>query len=109
MAKKTETAKAPAKAQKDSRTMMLVAYIFTWLSGLIVLLTAGKDDEEVRFHAWQAILLGVAAQIGFFLLFFPGLIIMLYGWYIGYTAYSKGERILAPVIGEIAVKQAEKA
>ena len=113
MPKKAEAAKSNAKQDSDNRTMMLVAYIFTWLSGLIVLLTAGKEDPEVRFHAWQAILLGVAAIAMFvmsFLVipFFIGWAIVLYGWYIGYMAYSKGERIVAPVVGEYAIKQAEK-
>jgi len=110
MPKKTEGAPTAVKAsEKDNRTMMLVAYLFTWLTGLIVYFTAGKEDPEVRFHAVQAILLGIAAQIGFFLFFFPGAILVLYGWYVGYTAYSKGERMMIPVIGEYAVKYSEKA
>lgn len=119
MAKKTEFAKAPAKSEKDSRSMMLVAYIFTWLTGLIVYFTAGKEDPEVRFHAVQAIILGVAMMVlwiigivtlvGWIIAFPLNLLLWAYGIYVGYKAYSEGERMLIPVIGEYALKYAEKA
>lgn len=112
---------AKAAPAKDNKTMMLVAYIFTWLTGLIVYFTAGKEDDEVRFHAMQAIFLGITqiavmfvGFILFFLIVTPFLAMLvniclwIYGIYVGYTAYSKGERILIPVIGEYAVKYAEK-
>jgi uncharacterized membrane protein len=45
----------------------LIAYIFGWLSGLILLLME-KDSRLVRFHAMQSILLNVlVAVIGFVL------------------------------------------
>ena len=107
-----------AGAGKDNRTMMLVAYILTWITGLIVYFTAGKDDDEVRFHAVQAILLGVAMLVIMFVGFITlvgwiiampiNLLLWIYGVYVGYKAYSTGERMLIPVIGEYAVKYSEK-
>ncbi len=114
MAEKKKTASDAASGAKDNRMMMLVAYILSWLTGLIVYFTAGKDDPEVRFHAVQAIGIGIAQIICafFFWLFFIPLLISfalwIYGIYIGYKAYSTGERILVPFIGEYAVKYSEK-
>ncbi|MDD5317853.1 MAG: hypothetical protein PHF51_03940 [Candidatus ainarchaeum sp.] len=102
----------------NNRTMMLVAYILTWLTGLIVYLTAGKEDEEVRFHALQAILLGVAmvalwivgiiTLVGWVITIPLDIVLLLYGWYAGYKAYSSGEKILIPYIGDYAEKHAGK-
>jgi len=39
--------------------MAMVAYILTWITGLIVLLTAPKTAKYQRWHAIQAIGLGV--------------------------------------------------
>ncbi|MEM4389736.1 MAG: hypothetical protein QXG98_03655 [Candidatus Micrarchaeia archaeon] len=100
-----------AKPEVDVRTMSFVAYILGWLTGLIVFLIA-KDNEELKFHGMQSILLSVATivvgmlltivLIGF--LVFP--LGWLYGIYIGYKAYQ-GERVLVPVLGEYAEKFAK--
>lgn len=117
MPKKADEKEA-SKGGADNKTMMLIAYILTWLTGLVVYFTAGKDDDEVRFHAVQAIILGVAmlvlqivgfiTLVGWILTIPINLCLWVYGIYVGYTAYSKGERILIPVIGEYAVKYSEK-
>lgn len=121
-AKKVEEAKggsAPAASgTTNPKTMMLVAYIFHWLTGLIVYFVAGKENDEVRFHAVQAILLGIAMMvlwilgaitlIGWIITYPLSLLLWLYGIYVGYTAYSKGERMLIPFIGQYAVKYSEK-
>ena len=44
----------------DERTRAAVAYILTWITGLVILLTARKTDKYVRWHAIQAIGLGIA-------------------------------------------------
>jgi len=49
-------------AQKNN-TLAAVAYIFTWLSGLIVFLTVDKKDKYTRFHAFQSILFGIAITV----------------------------------------------
>lgn len=37
----------------------ILAYIFTWLGGLIVYFTAKENEGSVKFHAAQAIVLGI--------------------------------------------------
>jgi len=51
----------------DENVAALIAYIFGWLSGLILLLVE-KESRLVRFHAMQSILFNVlVAVIGFVL------------------------------------------
>jgi len=117
-AKSDVTAGAPAEAGEKQPVMYLVAYIFGWITGLIVLLTAGKTDAEAKFHAYQSIFVSVAAVlleiVGFitivgWLITIPvALLLWLYSIYVGYKAYSTGERVLIPYIGEYAVKYSEQ-
>lgn len=46
----------------DENIAALLAYVATWISGLIFFLIE-KDSRFVRFHAMQAILLGATATI----------------------------------------------
>jgi uncharacterized membrane protein len=46
----------------DENVAGLLAYIATWVSGLVFFLIE-KDSRFVRFHAMQAILLGASASI----------------------------------------------
>ena len=46
----------------DENVAALLAYIATWVSGLVFFLIE-KDSRFVRFHAMQAILLGASATI----------------------------------------------
>ncbi|MCE0487943.1 DUF4870 domain-containing protein [Ornithinimicrobium sediminis] len=48
----------------DPKVGGLLAYLFTWLSGLVVYLT--QRDRELRFHGAQAILLGIAWVVAVF-------------------------------------------
>lgn len=45
-----------------------LSYLLTWLTGIIFLLT-NKEDNFVRFHAWQAIAFGVSTVIAWFVIF----------------------------------------
>ena len=61
----------------DENVAALLAYIATWVSGLVFFLIE-KDSRFVRFHAMQAILLGASATIlgiVLWILWFFGLII----------------------------------
>ncbi len=106
----------------------LLCYICTFITGIIFLIIE-KDNRDVKFHAWQAIFLGVAAialQIVVTILSLIlsqlstvlGMIVGLVGWliYLGIfvvwiiamiKAY-KGERWLIPFIGNLAEQQANK-
>ena len=40
-----------------------MAYLFLWLTGLIILLTAKKEEKYKRWHAIQAIALGIVVVV----------------------------------------------
>lgn len=48
------------ESQANGDWKAAVAYILTWITGLIIFLIADKNDRFVRFHAMQAIILGIA-------------------------------------------------
>jgi uncharacterized membrane protein len=106
----------------------LLAYLCTFVTGIIFLLIE-KDNKEVKFHAWQAILLGagaIALEIGLAILTaimgaISGILATLFSilgtlvwlaligvWIICmYKAYQ-GQHFKLPFIGDIADKQAAK-
>ncbi len=99
--------KGTSQSKPDNKNLMfLFAYLLEWLSGLIVFFIAG-EDKRLKFHGMQAIGLGIiAAVLGVILdfVFFPlaglvGLLIWLYGMYIGYEAYT-GKDVKVPVLGD---------
>lgn len=99
----------PEKDTKKSGDGLIyvLIYFFTWLSGLIFYLIE-KDNKKVRFHAMQAILLGIVMVVCSFLFFLilpPLLAILLwfYGLYVGYKE-SQGETIRIPYLAEFADK-----
>ena len=51
----------------DANVAGLLAYLFSWVSGLIFLVVE-KESRFVRFHAMQSVLLGAAALLCFFAL-----------------------------------------
>ena len=57
----------------DENVAALLAYVATWLSGLIFFLIE-KDSRFVRFHAMQAILLGASAAVVFIVLWILSII-----------------------------------
>ena len=106
MAKKTGQNQS---GSKSSRNLILCigTYFFLWLSGIIVyLFSNNKEDKYLKFHALQAILLGIVITIIDWLTFIPGvfllaIILWLYGLYAGYKVYE-GEDIEMPIIGKFA-------
>lgn len=94
------------KAAAEDKVACLVAYVLTWLTGLIVFLITPKERKKVRFHAMQAILLGIVSVLLLWTFIGP-LLIWLYGLYIGYQEYSAGVTMEVPVLGAYAHKFAE--
>ncbi len=100
---------------REDGIMFIFCYLLTWLSGIIVYVLYGSKNKDLRFHAIQAILLGVIISvIGIIPLILPFnsyffsllidlviLILWLYGIYVGYKA-SQGVDISMPVIGDLA-------
>jgi uncharacterized membrane protein len=99
----------------DVKTISALAYLFGFVSGVIVLLI--RKEAEVKFHAWQSILLGAAMFLLNIVLvtlgmdIFSGLIstagFVLYVVLIVKT-YT-GQKWVLPIIGEQAEKLANKA
>ena len=57
-----------------SNIMAAVAYLFGWVSGLIVYFIS-KDDKVARFHGMQAILANIVYSIVYFIIAMIGLVI----------------------------------
>jgi uncharacterized membrane protein len=91
----------------DDNILYVFAYLLTWLSGLLLFITVGQKNKRIRFHAIQAILLGIVVfvlawiPLPFFWLI--AVVVWLYGMYIGFIGYQ-GRDISMPVIGEYALK-----
>ncbi|MEW6189719.1 MAG: DUF4870 domain-containing protein [Actinomycetota bacterium] len=102
----------------------LLCYLLTWLTGLIFYLIE-KENKDVRFHAMQAILFGVALIVGWIILAILGVILtyipiigaiiyMLLGaaysigafalWIILMIKAYQGGRYKLPVLGDMAEK-----
>lgn len=92
--------------EKDERILYVFNYLLTWLSGLILFLTEGQSNKRMKFHALQAIFLGI---VTFIVAWIPiigwltAFLLWLYGMYVGVAAYG-GRDISMPVIGDYAEK-----
>lgn len=108
----TPTASA---AHPNSKTLAAVAYILTFVTGLIIYFVAPKDDRYARWHAIQAIGVGVAALVVSIVLnFLPfmGMLSMLWSLAVlvaviilAVKAYQ-GNSIRLPVVADMADKNA---
>ena len=91
-----------SKQQENDRILYLLAYVFTIISGAIIYLFFSKGNKKLKLHSEQAIILGVIAIVLEAVLFLTpyiasliGLLIWLYGLYIGFEAYiGKDVKIL---------------
>ena len=106
-------------ASKNTRTneqsnfknaIFIFAYLFEWLSGIIVYVLAEGNKRE-KLHAMQAIVLGVCAIAVSIIFGFTvpvlsallGLLIWVYGLYIGFKAYN-GVDVEIPIITDFVKK-----
>jgi len=96
----------PDKKGDDKGLLYILIYFFSWLSGIIFYVIE-KDNKKVRFHAVQAILLGIVMVVLSFTLILSivSLLLWLYSLYIGYKE-SQGETIKVPFLGDYAEKYA---
>lgn len=101
------------KAEGD-RTLAAVAYILTWITGLIIFFIAKKEDKYARWHAIQAIGYGIAATVisiivGFLPVPYLGTIVwilIIVGIVVLAMKAYQGEKMRLPVIAEMADKNA---
>ncbi len=72
--------------------MYIVAYLLAWLSGIVVYFIAA-DNKRLRMNAIEAIAIGIITMIVFWLPIgvisdYAGLLVYLFGLYMGYIAYD---------------------
>ncbi len=94
--------KKPTSTNSDSNLMAALSYV--WILSVVMLIIK-KDDEFVKFHARQGLILFIASFIG---------VIPVIGWFIwlivvvfeiiGFIKALSGERYKVPVVGDIAEK-----
>jgi uncharacterized membrane protein len=108
-------------------TQAWVAYILTWITGLIILLMADKNDKFTRFHAIQAIGFGIVwfvvyivlsmfttimgfsgpgAFAGFGFLYMALWVLGIIGIVLLAVKAHKGEMYELPIIGKFAREKA---
>ena len=99
---------------EGDRTLAAVAYILTWVTGLIIFFIAKKEDKYARWHAIQAIGFGIAATVvsivvSLLRIPFLGMIVWLLvivGIIVLAMKAYQGEKIRLPVIADMADKNA---
>jgi len=101
---------APSSAGPNKKTYTILAYVLTWVGGLIFLFV-GKDDPDVKWNSANSLIIfGGLAIINIILGFIPGLNVITFplllliglGFWIFFLVKSlqgNGERIPAPLIG----------
>ncbi len=87
-----------------------LTYLLLWITGLVVYLTNGKENNRMKFHSLQAILLGIVSAIIAIIFTLMGISIIgsivsffiwVYALYIGYQAYS-GKDVKIPYLSGYA-------
>lgn len=91
----------------------ILAYIFTWIGGLIVLFGLKDNTRNTKFHAAQAIVIGIGYMIIYAIyrmipVYIPFFSTIVYGLYIvliiiGIVKANKDEDPELPVVGKIAM------
>ncbi|MDE1854940.1 MAG: hypothetical protein KGH57_01295 [Candidatus Micrarchaeota archaeon] len=89
-------------AKGDGKSLLfIVAYVLTWLTGIIVFLAAG-GNKRLKRHAVQAILIGIIMWIVAAVPLIGSILFILlwiYGLYLGYNGYL-GKDIAIPVVSD---------
>ncbi len=91
----------------------ILAYIFTWIGGLIVLYGMKDNERNTKLHAAQAIVIGIGYMIligiyNFIPVYIPFFSRIIYGLYavlviIGIVKANKEDDPELPVVGKIAM------
>ena len=96
----------------DDKLWSFLAYVFTPIIPVIILLTEKKDRPFIKAHNAQALAWGVVNLVGgtilssvlFFCLGTPSLIIWIVGVYWGWQAYQ-GQEVTIPFITDFVKQQ----
>lgn len=94
--------KKPTSTNSDSNLMAALSYV--WILSVVMLIIK-KDDEFVKFHARQGLILFIASFVGVipFIGWFIWLIVVVFD-IVGFIKALSGERYKVPVVGDIAEK-----
>ncbi|MBI5037663.1 MAG: DUF4870 domain-containing protein [Candidatus Kerfeldbacteria bacterium] len=92
----------PVSGNSDSNLMAALSYV--WILSIVMLIIK-KDDEFVKYHAKQGLILFILSFVG---------VIPVIGWFvwlavvildiIGFIKALSGERYKVPVVGDLAEK-----
>ncbi len=91
----------------------ILAYVFTWIGGLIVLYGMKDNQRNTKIHAAQAIIIGVGYMLIYAIyriipIYIPFFSTIIYGLYIvlviiGIVKANKEENPELPVVGKLAM------
>ncbi len=91
----------------------ILAYVFTWIGGLIVLYGMKDNQRNTKIHAAQAIIIGIGYMIIYAIyriipIYIPFFSTIVYGLYIvlviiGIVKANKEEDPELPVVGKLAM------
>lgn len=103
----TTTGARPEPLNDTNKILAALAYILGWLAIIIAILEPAKEDPFLKFHAWQAFFLGLAAVVVGMVTFGLGtIIIFILQIYYAIQAYS-GKYFEVPLIYGLAKKYME--
>lgn len=110
-----EEAKQASGSGLDPKVASLLAWIFAPLGSIIFMITE-KDDEFVKFHAFQSLFAAIAGWVIYFVgsfvtLGFGAVCLWLVPFGIqifGAIKAYQGEKYKFPIIGDMAEQQASK-
>lgn len=111
MAKET-SADRPEPQSDTNRLLAALGYPFFIIALIMILTDPGKKDPFVRYHAYQAIFLGVAYLLGFVIFWIPFIGWLLWIAMFAYIIYCgvqtyQGKYFQVPVLYNMAKKYME--
>ncbi|MFC1686982.1 DUF4870 domain-containing protein [Patescibacteria group bacterium] len=89
--------------QISSERKLLAAFSYVWIVSVIMLVMK-KDDDFVRFHAKQGLVLFIASFIAWIPFLWWLWFVIVVVWLIGFFKALSGERFRIPIIADIAEK-----
>jgi len=93
------------KVPEDKKVLVAICYVFSLLGGIVLLLVGG-EDKAIKFHAMQAIVLGVIAIVANITIC-GGFLVVLYCIYGAYILYTTGD-FQAPYVADFVNKNLMK-
>jgi uncharacterized membrane protein len=117
-----QTPQQPQPPQKPQTTGLqenaagMLCYVFWWFSG-VAFLVLEPNNKNIKFHAWQSIIISVPIFIVAIIfsaiphIWFIGTIFWVGGWilllYLAFMTYQ-GRKIVVPIAGPLAEKWVEQ-